>query len=149
MRTEIKIGNQALDIECNNGTDYLFREFTGKSIREVMIEPALKIKDIERLKNITPGDVSALKVQEDLPTLSAASDEAIDAACKLAYVMHLQAINAKTADGISEIRKQLSRDHFILWMMNFEPKDFTMATYTELTAFWRKQSEGTSISKNA
>lgn len=151
MRREIKIGNKTLDIECNNGTALLFQEFTGLNLYDVITSPASALTDLDKIRDLNATSINRLEDPETAAAfkkVSSFANEAVAVAQKLAYVMNLQAQNNKTLEGISEIRKKLNADEFLVWLMQFEPTDFSASTYKTITAFWRKQSEGSSEGKN-
>lgn len=151
MRREINIGNRTLDIECNNGTALLFQEFTGLNLYDVITSPASKLTDLDKIRDLNAATINKLEDPETavaFKKVSSFANEAVAVAQKLAYVMNLQAQNNKTLEGISEIRKKLNADDFLVWLMQFDPTDFSASTYKTITAFWRKQSEGSSEAKN-
>lgn len=151
MRREITIGETRLDIECNNGTAAFFQEFTNKNIYDVITEPAGKLAELSKLRSLNLADANTLNDPETAAAITSASkvaSETIEIAQELAYIMNLQAVNNKTLEGISEIRKKLNKDDFLVWLMQFSPTDFSSKTYMELTGFWRKQSTGSSTPKN-
>lgn len=153
MRRQITIGNKNIDIECNSGTALFFQEFTGLNIYELITKPLAKIKNIDSLKGLkdNPDKLEILNDPETLSKIETSSklmNEAIEYAQKLTYIMSLQATHNKTLDGISEIRKELNQDDYLAWLMQFDAKDFSFKTYLEITAFWRRQTEGTSEPKN-
>lgn len=151
MRREINIGNKTLDIECNNGTALLFQEFTGLNLYDVITSPASTLTDLDKIRDLNATSINKLGDPDTAAAfkkVSSFANEAVAVAQKLAYVMNLQAQNNKTLEGISEIRKKLNADEFLVWLMQFEPTDFSASTYKTITAFWRKQSEGSSEAKN-
>lgn len=147
----MQIGETSLDIECNNGTAAFFQEFTNKNIYDVITEPAGKLSELSKLKGLNLAEADTLNDPETAAAIVNASkvaNETIEIAQQLAYIMNLQAQHNKTLDGISEIRKKLNRDEFIVWLMQFGPTDFSAKTYMDLTGFWRNQTKGSSQAKN-
>lgn len=125
MKKTIKFGGRELEFEANLGTSKLFQKLTGKNLF---------------------GELSALKdIRTDDPEIVAKAGGVLELYTQLAYVMNVQAENAK---DIKTMMAKMNEEDYLEWSFGFDLAALTIEATKEIASLWQTTQKTTSMPKN-